>query len=458
MSIRLRLTLIYTAILGLTLVIFSTSIFFAQVRLTLLETEESLRKRGETAATFIQAPPPDFEPPRQFRSELRIQIKDVGGNIIDHPVNYLDENLPLTQEGINAANNQEEWFEMEILDDDTPFLVFTRQVVNQNGTPMLLQMAHSLQERAVFIESMRNALLIGSAVAVAIAFGVGWLLAGWTLKPINRITHTAKTIGNDRDFSRRVDHLGPNDEIGQLATTFNTMLNELEGAYVEKEKALQTQRRFAADASHELRTPLTTIRGNISLLQRDPPIDDEDKTEILEDMDDETERLVRLVNDLLTLARADAGRKLAQEPIPLKPLLQSLCQQFQTLTTSQVIICEDLSEVTVIGDSDALKQIFLILLDNASKHTPPNSKITLKSSVQSDCATVEISDNGPGIEADKLPRIFDRFYRGDKVRTGSGAGLGLAIAKELVEGQQAKITVESKPNQGSTFRVAMPSA
>jgi signal transduction histidine kinase len=136
------------------------------------------------------------------------------------------------------------------------------------------------------------------------------LLAGAALRPIQHITETAQAIGAERDFGRRVEYAGPRDEVNWLARTFNAMLGELQGAYRQMEDSLQAQRRFAADASHELRTPLTTIRGNLGLLQREPPIAPEDRVAAINDMVDETERLMRLVNSLLLLARADAHQPL----------------------------------------------------------------------------------------------------------------------------------------------------
>jgi signal transduction histidine kinase len=299
-------------------------------------------------------------------------------------------------------------------------------------------------------------LLIGSSGAVIAAFGIGWLLAGFTLRPINRLRLTAQTIGAERDFNRRVDHSGPNDEIGQLVTTFNNMLAELQAAYVQVEETLQAQRRFVADASHELRTPLTTLRGNIGLLQREPPISGEDRTDVLTDMVEETERLMRLVNELLVLARADAGRPLEQEPVRLKPLVEDVYQQVKLLAPQRSIICRSEADVSVLGNGDALKQVLLVLLDNALNHTPPEAVITLATAPNNGQIEIWVSDNGPGIAPAHLPHIFDRFYRGDAARSSPGTGLGLAIADELTQAQHGTITVQSQVGQGSVFTLSFP--
>jgi signal transduction histidine kinase len=301
-------------------------------------------------------------------------------------------------------------------------------------------------------------LLVGSSLAVVIAFALGWVMAGTALRPIQRITQTARTIGAERDFGRRVAHQGPADEVGQLAVTFNEMLAELESGYRQLEDALQSQRRFVADASHELRTPLTTVRGNIELLRRTPPIPTEERTEILADTTEEVDRLIRLVNQLLVLARADAGQKLRSAPILVRPLIEDVCRQAKLLTPRTLVQCESPADVMVQGDRDALKQVLLILVDNALVHTPVGTPVTLAISVAGEQVSFSVRDSGPGIVADVLPHLFERFYRGQASRTGRGAGLGLSIAKELVEAQGGTITVESQPGQGSVFTVILPAA
>jgi two-component system, OmpR family, sensor kinase len=255
-----------------------------------------------------------------------------------------------------------------------------------------------------------------------------------------------------------VDYRGPPDEVGQLATTFNGMLDELQAAYRQTEQTLQAQRRLVADASHELRTPLTTIRGNLGLLKRQPPIAAEDKEAVLGDMVDETDRLIRLTNDLLVLARSDSGRPLRHEPVPIAPLVEDVCRQAKLLGAARTIACEDVPEVDVVGDQDAIKQVLLILLDNALKFAPEGGTITIGASSTDRVAAIRIQDTGPGIAPEALPHIFERFYRSDESRTGSGAGLGLAIAKELVEAQHGQIMVESEIGSGSTFTVTLPLA
>jgi two-component system OmpR family sensor kinase len=347
--------------------------------------------------------------------------------------------------------------------EDERFLIYSQPVIVDGQVSEIVQVARSLAEQDEYLGALRRNLLAGSGVATMIAFGIGWLLAGVTLSPIHRITRTAQTIGAERDFARRVRHIGPNDELGRLATTFNTMLAELQDVYRQVEGSLEMLRDFVADVSHELRTPLTTIRGNLALL-RHRPIPTEERDEILADTVDETERLIRLVSDLLTLARAEAGRQLQGQPVPVKPLILDACRRARLLDPHRTIVCDPLPDVAAVADRDALQQVLLILLDNALKHA--EGTITVAAQVRSGESAapsgpevaIDVSDAGPGIDPEMIPHLFQRFYRGDKARKMPGLGLGLPIAKALIEAQKGTLTVESQPGKASVFRVVLPQA
>ena len=195
---------------------------------------------------------------------------------------------------------------------------------------------------------------------------------------------------------------------------------------------------------------------NMELLLRDPPLDPPEQAEILADSIDEVERLIRMVHQLLTLARADAGEALQREPLALKPLLEDVCRQAKLITSHRPILFDNLTDnVQVLGDKDALTQVLLNLIDNAHVHTPPGTEIRLSVTADDRSASISLHDTGPGISPEVLPHIFERFYRGDAPRSGTGAGLGLAIARELVERQDGTISVESKVGQGTVFSVML---
>jgi signal transduction histidine kinase len=459
MSIRLRLTLLYSAILALTLLGLGVVLVVSVSQITLSTLEDRLR---EDAKRLIYS--------REFRldrlgydsrriavPDTYIQTIDPTGTIMARTTNLGDFQLPIDGDDLQAAINGESWTDIAVTENGRLF-VFNQPIVLRGQFIGVMQLARSLAEQDRSLKTLRNALLIGSAFVVALAFIIGWVLSGAALRPIQRITDTAQIIGAQRDFDRRVDYRGPPDEVGQLATTFNGMLNELQGAYHQTEQTLQQQRRFVADASHELRTPLTTIRGNLGLLRRRPPIAEEDQLAALSDMTDETDRLIRLTNDLLVLARSDAGRSLRHEPVPIAPLVDDVCREAKLLGERRTIECEAVPEASVMGDQDAIKQVLLILLDNALKYTAEGGTITIGAACANRVAAIRIRDTGPGIAPETLPHIFERFYRSDESRTGSGAGLGLAIAKELIEAQHGQLAVESEIGRGSAFTMTLPLA
>ncbi len=468
MSIRLRLTLLYSTILALTLIIFGLALYSIQAQDTLNALERDLvlssEKLVEAALRTASAPPPQditqLEPPRpkpfdEFSSEqafrdLRereiVRIMDAEGNLIASPFGRAEDALPLSDEGLIALQNGQDWWQDDIISEEH-MLVYSRPIVQNGDTTFIVQVARSLTERDRTLNSLGATLGVAGLVTILIAFGAGWALSGLTLQPIHRITQTAQAIGDERDFTRRVAYTGPQDEVGRLANTFNQMLVRLQDAYQKVEHSLETQRNFVADVSHELRTPLTTLRGNLALLRRNPPSPPEEQADILADMVDESDRLIRLVNDLLLLARADAGRNLAKEPLAVLPVLEETVRQARQLDTNRQINLDASSDIYILGDRDAFKQVILILLDNALKHS--DDDINVKVERNGEQVEVRVQDLGPGISPDKLEHVFDRFYRGDDTNTIPGFGLGLPIAKALTDGIGGKIAIESQLGKGS---------
>jgi signal transduction histidine kinase len=474
MSIRLRLTLLYSGILALTLITFGTILYLTQRRATFDGIRSDLVRQAGFIAGSGQprpgqpegpesAPPPSGELLDQGSSIRTLpgrwtQTIDLDGAITGQSPDLSGSTLPLSQEGMAAVQSGDGWFETAELDGE-PLLIYSLRYKTAAGAFEIVQVAFPIAQPLQSLSTLRLILAVGIGVVCVATFAIGWVLAGTALRPIDRIRRTAQEIGDEHSFSRRVEHSGPADEVGQLAVTFNQMLAELESAYRQLENALRSQRRFVADASHELRTPLTTLRGNMELLQLDPAPDPAERTEILADSVDEVERMIRLVSQLLTLARADAGQVLGHEPVALAPLMEDVCRQARLISPDSKILYEPPPDgATVIGDKDALKQVLLILIDNAHVHTAPGTVIGLSAGVSGTWAYIRVRDDGPGIAADVLPHIFERFYRGDAPHSGTGAGLGLAIARELVEGQDGTISVESQAGQGTVFSVTLPRA
>jgi two-component system OmpR family sensor kinase len=474
MSIRFRFTLLYNAILALMLTLFSISLYSIQSRTTMDALKHDVILTGKSLEAFVLLVVFQQDPymkvttvPQQpksfvffsedmFFSELPefeiIRILDPGGRLLASPYGRLEDALPLSPEGFRAVQNQSEWWETVDVEGKN-LLIYSRPVVSGGEVVSILQIARPLAEREHSLRNLAVTLLAASLITLITAFGIGWLFSGFAFRPIRRMTQTAETIGRERDFTRRVSYTGPQDEVGRLATTFNAMLTRLQDAYQRVASMLEKQRRFVVDVSHELRTPLTTLRGNLDLLRREPPVPTDERTDILVDMVDESDRLIRLVNELLLLAHADVRRKAETEPLPVRPVLEESCRQARCLDPQRSITL-DAEDVSITADRDALKQVLLILLDNALKHS--SGDITVIAGENGGSAEIRVRDRGCGIPPDQLEHIFDRFSRGANGKSVPGFGLGLSIAKSLVEGQGGAIRMESLLGEGCEVILSFP--
>ena len=274
------------------------------------------------------------------------------------------------------------------------------------------------------------------------------MLTPGLFKPLEDIATVARQITRADDLSRRVPYANRPDEIGDLARAFNQTLERLE-------RLFRTQQRLLADVSHELRTPLTAIRGNLDLMSRMGEADPESMAAIQA----EIERMTRLVGDLLLLARADSGGlPLERQVVELDSVLFEVYRQVRMMDAPVFIELVEVDQAIVMGDIDRLKQLFINLVENAIKYTPPGGEVQLSLSKKAGWAQLEITDNGIGIPAENLPHIFDRFYRVDKARTRAqgGSGLGLSIAQWIAQAHGGAIRVTSTVGEGSTFTVTLP--
>ena len=475
MSIRLKLTLLYSTILTLTLIIFGVALFSVQAQDTLNNLKQdmvsgSMRLKNPAMEILLGEPPlnPDNQnppPPKRFdelldgsvfqdiREREIVRVLDSTFTLIASPYGKIEDALPLSEEGKISLQDQTEWWEEGIVTDEQ-MLIYSRPIISDGEILYIIQIARPLTERNRTLRSLATTLTIAGSIMVVFAFWIGWMISGFTLRPIHRITITAKKIGDKRDFSRRVNHEGPQDEIGQLASTFNEMLAQLEEAYIKLEKALDQQRNFIADVSHELRTPLTTLRGNLALMRRAPSIPDDEQEDILNDMVEESNRLIRLVNNLLTLAHTDARQNIAKRVTDVSPILDECIREMTHLDKKRKINSRISPGLIMLGNKDALKQIFLILIDNAMKYSSGNIKVSATETDEN--IHIAIHDQGKGIPTYERKRIFERFYRGKEKSKTEGYGLGLPIAKALTREMAGKIAVESNIGQGSTFIVQFP--
>ncbi len=301
------------------------------------------------------------------------------------------------------------------------------------------------------IATFRTRLLALGIISTVAGLVGGRLIAGGALRPISKIARTAHAIELSRDFTKRIETLNHQDELGHLAVTFNQMLASLEEAY-------QAQQRFVADASHELRAPLTAIQANLELLERQPDAPPAARQEAVQEAHREAHRLARLVRDLLVLARADTKANLPRERVELERVVLESMREMRTAAPQHDLILDELTPVVVMGHPDRLKQLLVILLDNAIKYTPRGGQISVSLTQGDRLAVLQVRDRGIGIPASALPHLFERFYRADPARSRDpgGTGLGLSIAQWIVEQHDGRIGVESEEGVGTQVTVALP--
>jgi len=418
--------------------------------------------------------PPELVVPifRRFAgTSTFVQVANADGQVEARSENLGTDTLPLPPDALGVALAEREWLgEVGVEGQRLRQIVTPLRLSRAPGEPpilLVLQVAQPLGALEGTLRTLQATVLAVGAGGVLVAVVAGWLLARTALHPIDRLAQTADAIGAARDFGRRVPVADRRpDEIGRLGMAFNRMLGELQAAHEQVATALVAQRRFVADASHELRTPLATLRGNVDLLRQmlaDAGDADTPQTSILDDVGAEAERMSRLVADLLLLAQADAGQHLTLRPLDIGPVAREAARTARLLRDDVQVQADSLpDDLWVLGHADRLRQVALILLDNAVKHAPPDGRVMLSAErtgrAGADAVAIHVADDGPGIAPADQERIFERFYRAPGSRSGEGTGLGLAIARWIVEEHRGSIEVVSVPGAGATFTVRLPAS
>ncbi|WP_366923193.1 HAMP domain-containing histidine kinase [Metallumcola ferriviriculae] len=467
MSLRARLTLWYTTIFGGTLIVFGLLLYFTLATYMLESADQTLSTKADQVleSTQIVKYPfrlkevvlPDvdvFASPDTF-----LQVVDSQGRVQSRSGNLGNRVLPLSRETLSMASRSDGGFYETLSASGSKLRLYNLPVVVEGQFVGVMQVGRSLVQVEGTLARLRLLLMISILASVLIAATVGWLLARTALNPIEKISSTAAKIGDGQHLNRRIDYSGPADEVGQLAATFNAMLSRLQQAYKRLEDTYSAQRRFVADASHELRSPLTTIGGNVELLQKIEDSDPQLQGEILADISEETRRMRHLVEDMLALARADAGLRLDMERINLGELLTDVGRTARRRAAKREFAIQGLDEIQgmeVSANKDYLHQAVFILIDNAIKYTSEQGRITLSVERYPGKMGISVRDNGQGISGEDIEHIFERFYRIDAARKPGGTGLGLAIAKWIAKEHRGEITVESIKGQGSKFTIWLP--
>lgn len=455
-SIRLRLTLWYVLLLAVILAAFSTGIYLTLRHSLFANLDDSLRNRSNILLDVV-----GYE---EDRPTLAGRVSSADPNVGEHFVRVFDAdgavtfdngvdvgNLPVDSEAVQRAlAGVSSTGTLKVGNDTMRVQVVP---IRRNGEiGGVLEVGLSEDDVSETLQMLLLILAVAYPATLAVASLGGTFLASRALSPIDRITRLARRISAE-DLSQRLDLAPPADEVGRLARTFNDMIARLDAAF-------RRQRQFTADASHELRTPLTAIKGQVEVaLSRQRGADA--YRDVLRGVNDEVDRLIRLVGSLLTLARADAGEiPIASERVDLGGLVTGAVTQVRPAAERKEIEVhlEAGPDATLQADEDLLLQLLLNLLDNALKHTPRGGQVTVGWDADDEAVGLWVRDTGIGIAPEHLEPIFDRFYRVDRARSRAegGAGLGLSISRWIAEAHGGTIAVESSPGQGARFTVTLP--
>jgi heavy metal sensor kinase len=455
-SIKFRFTIWYLLVLAVLLGALSAGVYFYLSRSLYGSLDDSLELRSQQICSV----PPVLE--SIWQGEFQEELGEIvmlyfytGSQLVQ--VSPPEMSVSLSQEFIyQAINGRSSFATIEAADGQGLRLLAVPIHLGIPGLPLSSQpgaliLGRSTKQIDQALHGLVRTLATADALALAVAAGGGIFLARRALKPVDKIAETAQEIG-ETDLSRRIN-VNTKDELGRLAATLNAMIGRLE-------KAFQRQKQFTSDASHELRAPLAVIEAESSLaLQKERP--PSDYRQSLETISQESKQMSSLIEQLLTLARADAGKEQWNfTDVNLGRVITNLSADVEVLCQEKGLSCQlgHIQDLVVKGDAARLRELFMNLLDNAIRYTPAPGTVSVSLHREGEMAIVAIEDTGVGIAAEDMPFIFERFYRVDKARSRAqgGTGLGLAICRYIAEAHGGKIEVESQVGVGSTFSVWLP--
>ena len=458
LSVRTRLTLWYSAAL-LAIVLAIGALSYSWLRSGLLQDlDASLLAVARIALDRGVRAPPDLDPEALLRELLGPELYDKFFQLLDPEgrpraarPGRTPYALPLSPEARARASRGESTFETITLVEAGPVRVLTMPIARGGRIQEIVQVGLLLDRYRATLDRYRATLVVLIPLGVGLAAVGGAVIARIALRPLDRMTRTARRIGAE-DLTRRVERSGRGDEMDRLAETMNDMLARLDQAFAQT-------RRFAADAAHELRTPLAALRGSIEVALRGDRAPGEYRRVLASSLDD-VERLIRLSEDLLLLSRSQAGPEPARTRVDLEPLLLEVFDAGARLgqAAGVSVRIEAAAPAPVRGDASALRRALGNLVENAVKYTPRGGKVGLGLTADDGAAVVTVSDTGIGFPPADAERIFEPFVRLDAARgrdTG-GAGLGLAIARSVVQAHGGTVSVESRPGAGSRFTIRLP--
>jgi two-component system, OmpR family, sensor kinase len=438
-SLRLRLALFGAAVVALALVVFGSLLYALLSRGVVSNQDDALRARAHDAVASLQgqpSPQPPVAPADLGKStDVFIEVMSPDGSVVYTTGVLHGSPLPASQSLLGQAQAHGGAFA-------TQGSLRVYLLPYSGGYVMTGQSTKVLQSN---LSGIVVFLVVSAVPALIAALLASWLVAGRALAPLKAVAVEAEKIGRTRDFGRRLPERRSRDEVATLTASFNGMLSRLQDAF-------EVQRRFVADASHELRTPLTTIQGNAGLLASREVTPDVQRAAAA-DIAEESARMARLLDRMLTLARADSGLRLEAAVVELKSLVEEVGGQAARSHPERGLEV-DAAGASVSGDEDALRQMLWILLDNAFRYARSGVEVHL--STEAGWARLVVADDGPGVPAEERERIFERFYRTDRARTGEHAGLGLSIARWIVDQHHGRLVAGDARAGGAAFLVDLP--
>ena len=464
-SIRSRLTAWYVTLLAIILILFSVILNYFLAKRLYESVDNSLTVSATVVATsatmrLSNSPLPGlnqlFE---QFMNQGNLnkfyRIYDGSGNVGSRSKNISASQFPLSQTAYADALEGKNSYETFKVGGQQPIRVITMPILLGGQLINLVQVGTSLE---AVQETLRNLkIFLFTAVPTVLIFAALFarFMARRALKPISRIIDTAREIGQGQELSKRIPVLKIKDELGQLALTFNEMMNRLENSFAQ-------MRQFSSDASHELRTPLTVLKGQNELIlrkQRKP----EEYQEVISSNLEEINYMSKVLEDLFVLSRSDENQvKLDCKPVDLRSLVEEVCKHAEILAEEKniKIIISFMEPTEIKGDEVRLRQMVWNVLQNGIKYTQRGGELKISLQKEGEIVLLIIQDNGIGIPEEELPLIFNRFYRVDKARTRDegGSGLGLSICRQIAEAHKGVIVVESKLGVGTRFEIRLPSS
>lgn len=472
-SVRIRLTLWYTLSMTIVLVALAAGMYFVLRQNVIGRADANAIELADSFLSTVNAELSDATNPASVRDGIAAAISehhfrdvsfvvyDANGSLLDASEGY-DDNKQVSNPGRETlalslrplVSSSETFRSLQLSRHEYRTYVRHFLVKQQPATLIVLQ---SLRRQKEFLATLVDTFWIVIPLAILLASAGGYLLARRSLAPVVAMSSQASRIGAENLY-QRLNVENPGDELGHLAGSFNELLDRLSESF-------EQQRRFVADASHELRTPVAILCGEAEVALAQPERSHREYRESLEILRQEAKRLKHIVEDLFTLARADAGRyPLALTDFYLDELVEECSRNVRTLAAARKITlsCETQAELPMRADESLLRRMLLNLLDNAIKYTPEGGSICLRCSEEDGRYRLAVQDSGPGIPAQLQCQIFERFFRADKARSRSdndgsgGAGLGLAIGLWIAGAHGGKLELTSSSPQGSLFTAVLP--